>query len=328
MDWIKKNYAQFILAILALLLLAMSALLITYARGFEDTFAGIRGEVRKNNTIPPLDLAELQQAQGRLAQPVSWSPKQGAGSVFVSDKYVIQDGVPVNPLKGDKMLHPPVPNRWFIENGLEILATNILQEDADQDGFTNLEEWTGTKPEAPGTASTDPQNKNSHPPFVNKLRLVRFISQPFRLLFNAYDGDPARPEEMTFQINTLDVTQPTQFLKLGQQIEGTKFKIMSFAPKKTTDLTTGTDQDISELTVQNMETGESVVLTLEKVANSPDSFGLFKFLLDGSEFRVKKDKVFALKPEPERQYKLIDIEEGQALIQDLKTGEKLKVNRQ
>ncbi|MBC8001479.1 MAG: hypothetical protein H7X97_02730, partial [Opitutaceae bacterium] len=224
-------------------------------------------------------------------------------------------------------IRPPVPNSWFIENGLDILVTSILEDDTDQDGFTNLEEWTGIDPAEPGKQATDPQNKNSHPPFINKLRLVKFISRPFRLLVNAYDGDPAKPEEMTFQVNTIDVKQPTQFRKIGEQIEGTRFKVTKFELKKVTDPSTGVDQDVSEITVQNMDTSNTVVLVLEQIGSSPDSFAQFKFLIDGSDLQVKKDKIFALKIEPERQYKLIDIKETAAQIEDLKTGEKIKVSR-
>lgn len=328
MDWIKNNSAQLALAVFALVLLAVSGMLIMNTRSFEDTFAGIRGEVRKNNTIPALELAQIEEAQARVQQPASWTVKPNTGSLFVANKYVIQDGRPVDPLRGDKKLHEPVPNRWFTDNGLDILAMNVLNEDPDQDGFTNLEEWTGLDASQPGSKSTDPQNKASHPPFVNKLRLVRFISQPFRLLFNAYDGSPAKPDEMTFQINTIDVRQPTQFRKIGEQIEGTKFKVTQFALKKQTDPSTGVDRDVSELTVQHVETSENVFLVMEQIVNSPDSYAVFRFLLDGSEFRVKKDQLFALKAEPARQYKLVDIKEGEALIEDLKTGEKSRVLRQ
>ncbi len=327
MNWIKQHYAEALLAVFAVVLLAMSALLIMNARGFEDTFAGIRGEVRKNNTIPPLDVAPLEQAKAKLAQPASWTPKPGAASLFVAEQYIVQDGVLKAPFR-DKTgsVHAPVPNQWFLDTGLDILDRGILQSDPDGDGFSNLEEWTGLELSNPGAKSTDPQDKQSHPPFVAKLRLAKFIQVPFRLLFNAYDGNPAKPEAMQFQVNTIDVNLPTQFRKLGEQIEGTKFKVLKFELKSRLDSSTGENEDVSELTVQNTDTQALVVLIKEKIANSPDSYAQFRLLLDNSEFKVKKDQVFALKPEPERKYKLIDISEREALIEDLKTGEKIKVS--
>src|SRR5688500_7553643 len=101
MDWIKKNSTQLMLATFALALLAMTAMLIMNAEGFDDTFAAIRGEVRKNNTIPPLDLAPIEEAKAKVQQPSAWTVKPEAGSLFVANKYVIQDGRPVDPLRGD-----------------------------------------------------------------------------------------------------------------------------------------------------------------------------------------------------------------------------------
>ncbi|SRR5581483_3569172 len=320
MDWIKKNYDQAILSLVALVLLAMSGLLFWDALNFSDTFASIRGEVPHNDKIPPLETTPIDNAQAALTKPPTWTGHPG--SLFVSDKYIVKDGQLVDPRSSNVQLHAPVPNTWFFDHNLDILDTDVLNEDPDGDGFTNLDEWKNIKGD--GSDATDPQDKNSHPAFVTKLRLVKAIQTRFRLLFAAYDGDPAKPDTLTFQINTLDVHQPTQFRKLGEQIENTKFKVTKFDHKVITDQSTGAEKDVSELTVQNTETGDEVTLVLNTIVNSPDSYALFKFLLDGSQFPVKKDKTFTLKPEPAVTYKLVDIKDAEALIESPK-GEKIKV---
>jgi len=95
-----------------------------------------------------------------------------------------------------------------------------------------------------------------------------------RLLFNAYDGDPKKdtPEQMTYQLNTLHVRQPSQFLKLGEMISGTKFKLQNFSYKTAANAATGEETDLSELTVVNTETNEPTVLPLARVTNSPPTF--------------------------------------------------------
>lgn len=324
MDWIKKNYAQVILAVVALVLLAMSVVLILNAGSFEDTFASIRGQVAHNNKIVPLDIRSIELAQEALKKPAAWTTKQGTSFLFVSKKYLVMNGSLRNPTADSEPLYPPVPNKWFVQNDLDFLDQNVLTEDPDGDGFNNLEEWTGMDPSRPGVQSTNPKDKNSHPPYLLKLRLVKIIRVPFRVRFNAYDGDPAKPDSLTFQINTLDVRQPTQFVKMNEQIAGTKFKVVKFEKKETVDANQ-IQHDISELTAQNIETGDQVVMVLEKTVDSPDSYALFKFLLDNSEIPVKKDKIFSLKPEPDVQYK-VDIEGNEALIENLKKpGEKIKV---
>ena len=206
-----------------------------------------------------------------------------------------------------------MPNKWILDHKLDILDNNILVEDPDGDGFNNLEEWRNIKGD--GSDSTDPIDKSSHPDYYTKLRLVQYIRKPFRLLLNAWDGDPKTPEGMQFQINTIDVHQPSQFVHIGDMIKGTKFKVIKFEEKHQKNLATGSDSDVSELTVQNTETGDNVILVKDKVANSPDSYALFHYLWKDLQFQVKKDKEFALLPEADKRYKLIDIKDDEALIQ-------------
>ena len=84
----------------------------------------------------------------------------------------------------------------------------------------------------------------------------------------------------------------------------------------------GTDVDVSELTLQNTETSEKIILPLGKQVNSPQSFGILTDLRDHSEFRVKKDQTFALKGEENIKYKVIDIQKTGVVIQKLDSGPK------
>jgi hypothetical protein len=146
---------------------------------------------------------------------------------------------------------------------------------------------------------------------------------PFRLLFNAHDGP-----EGEFQINTLDLRQPSQFLKIGDAVANTKFKLEKFEPKAETNASTGEESDVSELTLVNTETQERIVLVLAKVTDSPDSFALFHYAWPNPplEFQVKKNQEFVLKPNIQERYKLVDIKETEALIQ-LPSGEKYTAPR-
>jgi hypothetical protein len=97
---------------------------------------------------------------------------------------------------------------------------------------------------------------------------------PFRLLFNAYDGDATKKTNLAkleFQVNTLDLRQPSEFLKLGDTISNTPWKLSSFAYKTRKNPQTGEEEDISELTLTNVNTKGSVVLVLRQVldVNAP-----------------------------------------------------------
>ena len=322
MDWIKRNYDQFILALVSVGLLVLSGFLISSAIAFQGVFAGIRGEVIHHNEIPPVDMSGLQDAVNAVQTPGTWEVSDTEGSLFVSVPYIVVNGLPVDTRNSLTPLHPPVPNKWINAHKLDILDNNILNEDPDGDGFTNLEEWRNLKGD--GTDSSDPQDAKSHPPYYTKLRLVQFIKQPFRLQMEAYDGDVKKPETMSFQIKTLDVNQPSQFRKIGEMIEGTKFKVIKFMYKSVPDPGTGGERDVSELTVENTENGDNVILVLEETANSPDSYALFRYLWNNSGIEVKKGREFVLLPDADLRYKLIDIKETQALIQT-PSGQQVRV---
>jgi len=322
--WIQRNYDQFTLALVALVLLVLSGFLIESAVTFQQLFDVIRDQGVQSNAIPPVEMTAVNDATASVGAPGKWTLNPDQGSLFISVPYIAKDGKLFDPRKALTPLHPPVPNKWIIDHGLDILDNNVLNEDPDGDGFTNLEEWKNLKGD--GSDSTDPQDPKSHPPYYTKLRLVRYIKVPFRLEFDAWDGDTAKQESLSFQINTLDVRQPTQFRKLGEMIEGTKFKVMKFVQKSQTDANTGSQQDVSELTVQNTETGDNVILVVEKTADSPESYALFHYLWNNTQIEVKKGKEFVLLPDSTLRYKLIDIKEAEALIQP-PTGPTVRILR-
>nr|WP_131989248.1 Amuc_1099 family pilus-like system protein [Chthoniobacter flavus] len=193
-------------------------------------------------------------------------------------------------------------------------------QDPDQDGFTNEDEWR---------EHTDPKNKESHPAYHTKLFLERVEEVAFRFVFMAYGGDPAkdRPERMRFQIDKLDLRQPSDFLALGDMIPNTKYKLDKFVQKFAPN-PLGKD-DISELTVVDTVTGQKVLLILNKIANDPDVYARFAYewLPLGSSsgvqrFRVKVSQEFVLKPliDDRHHYKLLDVDDKEARI-GLPTGE-------
>jgi hypothetical protein len=330
MDWIKNRYDQFALALVAVLLLVCAALLALKSQSFAEKFADALNTVVPNEKIPPLVLDRVDEAKAMLEKPASWlieskEPKT-RGSLFVSERYILgPEGVPKKPKEGslytDSLTGKPIPNSWFLDNNLPLLDASVTQQDPDKDGFTNEDEWR---------ESTDPNNKDSHPPYHTKLFLKQFIKVPFRLVFNAYDGDPKKdkPDKFSFQINTVDLRQPSEFKAIGDTIPNTKYRLEKFEYKAKLNPKTGEEEDLSELTLVNTETNEPVVLVLTRVTDSPDSYALFTYEWPpaAGDIKVKKLQSFGLKPGTTADYKLVDIKETEAVIQ-LPSGEKYTVPR-
>ena len=326
MDWIKKHYDQFALALLAVALLALSVLLILRAQNFGGTFSAATATATQHDKVPPVPLERIDEAEKILKAPPQWAEEEShppsgeekdkkRGQLFVSDIYVIgTDGTPKKPIiesfYTDTLTGKKIPNMWFMKNHLPLLDQTVSQQDPDKDGFSNEDEQR---------AGTDPNNKESHPPYHSKLFIRQFIRVPFRLLFNAYNGDPKKDklETFEFQINTIDLRQPSEFLKIGEKVSRTNFQLKKFEIKNQLNPKTEEQEDVSELTLYNAETDVTVVLILNRVTDSPDYFMKFvyKWTNPPIEFTVKKLGEFAFKPNVTEKYKLIDSGEEKALIQ-------------
>src|ERR1700719_1512759 len=229
MDLVRAHYDR-VLLILAALILFFCAISIWHrAAGFSQNFPVIQVAPPMRTAAPPGKAAELAAAVEKLHQPPQWT-FSGKSGLFVPEKHFIgANGLPTT--LQTTQVHPPVPNEWFEQFGLPIQDADVLTQDPDTDGFTNLDEWQG---------HTNPIDKNSHPDYVTKLKLKSFSEEPFRLKFSSWTED-------TFGINAIDLKEPTQFLKVGDTVAGTRFKIMKFAEKHRTNPATSGEEDVSEL---------------------------------------------------------------------------------
>jgi hypothetical protein len=316
MNWVKQKYDILILAVATLFLVSNAGWIVMNRMGPSYTQPSLA--VPKDNAIPALNLDAIKQAAALADSPARWkssadlpegSPERGA--LLVSRRYLLKDGKLIDPLaEGSDQLHPPITNDWLLANGLDYTDMNIKEKDADGDGFSNLEEFE---------KKTNPNDPNDAPASFNKLKLVGFKPVPFRLDFK---GDPSG-DGKEFQINFKDLkgTARTQYRKLGDQIEGAPYKILKYESKESKERNLSIN--VSELTVQNTETGESIVLVYNKETNDSTSYGTFRNLLTpgDADFTLKKGEEFTIKPDITRKLKLIDITPAKAQIRDISTGD-------
>ena len=297
MDWLRANYDRVTVFTAAIFLLLCAFFIWRNASDFGANFANLQLTGPQRAAEPPAKAVELDAAGQKLRQPPQWT-FSGRSGLFVPEKHFIgPNGLPATLQTTE--VHPPVPNEWLEQFGLPIAEADVLQQDPDGDGFPNLEEWQGR---------TNPTDKNSHPSFIAKLKMKSFTRQPFRLVFASKAGD-------TFTINSADLKEPTQFLQLGDTISGTKFRLADFVEKSATNPATGGQDDVSELTLENQETGERLTLVKEKIMISPESVANFVYTwAQRREFSVKKDQEFSLPPEQEIRYKLVDVQPDKAVI--------------
>ncbi len=316
MDWIKKHYDLAILAAVTLVLVANAALIFATAQS-EDASMAIPAPAADKNALPEFQAANLDSAKSAATNPTLWQftdRDPNRASLLVSRTYLLKDGKLFDPIEGGENLHDPITNEWLIEHGLDYTAKDIKTRDSDNDGFTNLEEFLA------GKSPVDPASK---PAGYNKLKLVDFKSIPFRIVFK---GDPSG-KGTEFQLNFLELqgAARTQYKKLNDPIEGAPYKIASYKENKFTD-DRGIPVDRSELTLENIENGNSIVLVKDKQTDDPQSEGTFLNQITKETFVQKKGDTFVLKPD-QIEFKIIDITPGSAQIQDTTTGQTYRISK-
>ena len=295
-DWIKANY-DLVAVIAAAVFLLISAVCIWWGVIQFGNRLVTQQPPRPKTASPPPVAVELDHAAEQLQQPAQWKASTRSG-LFVPEKHFIgADGFPAT--LENTQVHAPVPNDWFEKYGLPIEDADALDQDPDKDGFTNLDEWQG---------NTDPTKKDSHPDYTTKLHLVSATEEPFRYIFASRTKD-------RFGINSTDESEPTQFLRVGDIIRGTDFKIMRFTEKNERNQS-GMKTDVSELLLEHQQNHAQLTLVKGQVATSPQSVATFVYTWDRrKEFEVRKDQEFALATaEGNRTYKLTDVHPDKAVI--------------
>ncbi|MFL6519622.1 MAG: Amuc_1099 family pilus-like system protein [Chthoniobacterales bacterium] len=303
MTWIRANYDR-VMVFAAAAFLFVSVLLIgKNAWQFGENLV-LPAAPPPTRAAPPSKVVEIEYALEKLKQPGQWT-FSGRSGLFVPEQHFIgANGFPATLQTTE--VHPPVPNEWLEKFNLPIADADVLTQDPDGDGFNNLEEWQN---------QTAPTDKASHPPFIAKLKMKSCGQEPLRLVFASWVGE-------TFALNTNDLKAPTQFLKLGDPIRGTKFKIVKFTEKYDTNQY-GTKIDASELTLENRESHEQLTLVKEKMINSPEFVANFVYEWGGrKEFAVKKDQEFSLKPIEQIKYKVINVLPDRAVVIDTQRPER------
>ena len=296
MDWIRAHYDRFALLGAVLFLFLCAFFIWQHTVQFAENTAALRLSPPARKAGPLPNAVAFQDAAQALRQPAQWTVG-GRSGLFVPEKHFIgPNGLPAT-LQNTE-IHPPVPNDWLEQFGLPIADADVLTQDPDGDGFTNLDEWQ---------YHTNPRDESSHPEYLTKLKMKSFASEPFRMVFASWVED-------TYGINAIDLKEPTQFLKLGDIIRGTEFKIVRFS-KKSAMNRFGTIVDVSELLLEHKTSKEELTLIKEKTAISPESVANFIYSWGAaSEFPVRKDQEFSLPPHEEIKYKLIDVQPDKAVI--------------
>lgn len=308
------NYEKIILILSALAAIGTAGYLVLLAQGFDETLV-LPDAVSRNNMNPP-DNKSVVDAIGTISKRYTWaSPVIDKKAVPLNKSVLlVMKGSEIFDLQAaDPVYRPPMTNVFLVGNKEKVppeeslpnlFSPNVGDLDADDDGFSNLEEFE---------AKTDPRDPKSMPPFTNKLILKKRVSNDYVLkLLGGEDSG-------TFQIRRLApepakstfVTLNTEF---GFDKGVNRFVALSFEKKKVVHPKLG---EIDAYTLKLRDNATKSEFTLEQGVdkNLAEYEAQFEFRWKQVDIisNVKKDKTFQL-PRVGTTYHVLEILENKAVI--------------
>jgi hypothetical protein len=185
-----------------------------------------------------------------------------------------------------------VPDDWLRSKGLPI--DTDLTMDMDEDGFPVIEEYE---------FNTHPKEKNSHPPYAEKLVLKEMKSVRLPLIFSGVNVMPGNVKQLIF--NWTGKLPRTYWIKENQPIGDTGYiagEVTVKAEKRENKLTPGIPRevDVSTVVIKRKSDGKEIVLQVKEAEKNTDVEATVEFTVDKQEFKLIENQEFTLRDETYR----------------------------
>jgi hypothetical protein len=306
------NYEKNILIISSVIAIGVAAFLIFESQGFEESITLQQGSSKNDLNAP--DRQKVVDATDTIRKKYSWlSPVRNGKAVPLNKSVllVMKGGTLFDLLLPEPKLRDPMTNIYLTGDTTKsppetqlpgIFSPNVGDLDADNDGFSNLEEFN---------AKTDPRDPESMPPYTDKLFLLRRISHDYILLLKG-------GSEGTFQIQRLVPTKGSVFKPVNEEFgfdKGTiRFKILS-SRKETIQHPKFGPTEVYILKMLDMSTKKEFELEQGKEVNLADYEAEFEFRWKHRKIipGVKEGATFQL-PGLGKTFHILKLEENKAII--------------
>ena len=299
------NYEKGLLVAAALTAVGIVGYLIWDSQSISDRLI-LRPGSSKDVLNPPPTSGVLAVFQ-RLTEKVSWVSPVIKGKPVPLNKSIIlmQKGDDIYDLQTeDKPLRPPMTNAFLIQNELpNIESPNVGAMDADNDGFSNEEEFAA-KPQ------TNPMDAKSRPPVIQKLFLKQRLTHDYKIKLNS-SSPPYQVQRTTPEPKASKFVSPGDEFGFDKGI--IRFKAISFEQKIVKYDKVG-EKDVSELKCLDSATKKEFILIRGSETNLAEYEAEFEFRIGSPEIRkVKQGETFQI-PGIGITFKVLSIEENQAVI--------------
>lgn len=308
------SYEKIILTIAALLAIGVAGYLIMLSRGFEESLVVEEGVARKELNLP--NTPAMQEAIEMVQKANTWASPVRNGKPVPLNKSVLlvmKNNELFDLTLPEPQFRPPMTNVFVMGNKdatppeeplPHVFSPNVGELDADDDGFSNLEEFEG---------KTNPRDAQSHPPITNKLFLTKRISHDYIVKLGS-GGDGT-----TFQVQRLQPEpRATKFVTLntdfGFERGSVRFKATA-ASKKTIQHPTLGQKEVYVLKVTDLSTNKEFELEEGAEVNLAEYEAEFELRHKARQVipGVREGKTFIL-PGSGTSYEVIKLEESSAII--------------
>lgn len=340
---IKTHYERYLLAAAGLLAAAVAAALVWAGGAARDAAALPVESSAREPFAAATEVETLSADYAQMEVKRTLRESTNGASPFVSRIYLLKEGRLVDILESGNDLFQNIPNAWILENELDYLDADLPQRDPDGDSFTNLEEFA---------AKTDPRSDTSRPAAWTKLRLGEVKIEQLQIIFTGKDykgraninsvaatadslqGKPVGP---TTPYAPNDASSPLKVRRYKAGFQSTydeeeiPFKLVGFKEEMRANpnitLPDGSPQmDRIEMAILESTSGDGTKVELEagRAETSPYSLAqLIDVRPGGKTQEIRTGATFEL--EPGGRYKLVDVSEEKATIEDLATREQHSV---
>ncbi|MGJ8697159.1 MAG: Amuc_1099 family pilus-like system protein [Verrucomicrobiaceae bacterium] len=185
MSWLSENYHKAALGGGVLALGAIGYLSWSNASELQAQFETDAGGKKGDGvSVPGGELIDDVSRKLSTVDPLK-DPVTGSGRVvdlFASVDLFVKDGKveQVVDILEEPPVHPPIPNEWWVKHRIDPSFSDSPQQDADRDGFANIEEFE---------EGTNPADDKSYPALVNKLEVKKIDSTYWLVELNSILGN-------------------------------------------------------------------------------------------------------------------------------------------
>ncbi len=315
MSWFSKNYEKAALGGAVAVALGLAYMGWSKFGSVETDFGtGLKGAGNNNTAVKDADLIDKAKASLKLDR--TWAQAldgERPVDLFTGIPLFVSSAAPetaLDPLK-DPPIHPPIPNTWWLENHIDPGFADSPVRDPDQDGFSNLEEYN---------AKTDPNDSKAFPPKIAKLMYVRDESMGWVIRPGFGEGGAFSFKYLDTKggVNTTGANMiPAGELFFPKNPMLNRYKLLGSEVRREMNKATNIEKEVTIVRIEDQRPNKKGVIyefpspLSEERVNEHLKYDRTAILslealgLNGKEFKVEENTVFALPPDsPKKEFLL------------------------